>query len=319
MLISVIICTRNRARDLRSTLESLLTPANAQAKDWELVLVDNGSEDNTREVCTDFEKRFPEHVRVRTEQTRGHSRALNTAIAAVQGDIVAFTDDDVRCAPNYLEAIRDIFLHCDADGAQGRVLPEFAGSKPAWLDGQFGMTIALRDCGDDITELDGPLFGCNMIVRATVLRRIGGFAVELGPGTSGLAADVELTQRMRKAGCRLLYAPQIVVWHRIPAARLTKAYFRQRFFVNGRSVAYIDPLPASPIRFALYLLKLSLVKETQAIWYLSIGRPAEALRCQCDVSSQAGFFWQHWLFRRGVSSRLTSKLATAVKELHSAR
>src|SRR5271157_5172836 len=121
MFISVVICTRNRAESLRQTLDSLFGPGNLDLPDWE-VLVAESSTDHTPEVCREFQKRFPQHFRFVTEKRLGKSHALNTAIVTVKGDILAFTDDDVICAPDYIQAIRTVFAAHTADAAQGRVL-----------------------------------------------------------------------------------------------------------------------------------------------------------------------------------------------------
>lgn len=313
MFISVLICTRNRASSLRQTLESLFCPANLGSPDWEVVVVDNESDDNTSAVCRDFRERFPRHFRFLGEKKRGHSNALNSAIAAARGEILAFTDDDVQCAPDYLQGIRTVLGQYPADGVQGRVLPEFEGGRPEWLDSDFGLTIALRDCSNEVVDLEGPLFGCNMIVRGEVFRKIGGFSPELGPGAAGLGADTEITLRMREAGCRLIYAPQIIVWHHLPRERLTKSYFRKRFFTDGCSVAYFVPLPVSLPRFGLYVLKEWVWKEAEAIWHLCAGRPALALHCQCEARWHAGFLWQHWRFRWGIPRQVSGHLLTHLR------
>ncbi len=308
MFISILICTRNRADSLRQTLDSLFCRNNPQLPEWEAVVVDNDSDDHTAQVCRDFRERFPGHFRFLVEKKPGKSNALNTAIAAARGDILAFTDDDVLCAPGYLQGIRTVFDRYPADGVQGRILLDCEGGHPEWLDSYLGVILGWRDCGGEVIDLDGTLFGGNMVVQAEVFQKIGGFSPELGPGGVGHAEDTEFSLRMRQAGCRLIYAPQILVWHRLPRKRLTRALLRKGFFSNGRAQAYFAPLPVSLFRFGLYLVKESISKEVAAIWHLCAGRPALALRCQCDARSLAGWFWQHWLFKRGVPRRLSGNL-----------
>src|SRR5712692_5948951 len=308
MFVSVLISTRNRASSLRQTLESLFHPANLESSDWEVVVIDNDSDDNTSEVCRDFRERFSQHFRFLVEKKRGKRNALNTGIAAARGDVLAFTDDDVLCAPDFLQAIRLVFDEYAPDGVQGRVLLDCKGGWPEWLDSHLALTVAFRDCGDDVIELQGTLFGCNMVVRAEVFRKIGGFSPELGPGAIGLAEDTELTFRMRQDGCRLIYAPQIVVRHQLSRDRLTKSFLRERFFQNGRAEAYFAPLPVPLWRFGLYVAKEWVLKEPEALWHLCAGRPALALLRQCEVYSWAGFFWQHWCFKRGIACQLSVNL-----------
>jgi len=307
-LISILICTRNRADSLRQTLNSLFCPSNLRSPEWEAVVVDNDSDDHTAQVCRDFRERFPGHFRFLVETKHGKSNALNSAIAAARGDILAFTDDDVHCAPDYLHGIRTVFGQHTADGVQGRMLLDCEGGHPDWLDRYLGLTVGWRDCGDELIDLDGTLCGGNMIVRADVFQKIGTFAPELGPAGAGMSEDTEISLRMRQAGCRLLYAPQILIRHRLPRKLLTKAFIRKRFFQQGRAEAYYAPLPASLFRFGLYVVKETISKGGAAIWHLCAGRPALALRCQCEARSHAGFFWQHWLFRRGVPRTLSGNL-----------
>jgi glucosyl-dolichyl phosphate glucuronosyltransferase len=305
MFITVVICTRNRAESLRETLESLFCAGSLQAPDWEVLVVDNNSGDHTAEICREFQQRIPGHFRFLTERRPGKSRALNTAIAAAQGDILAFTDDDVLCAPDYIQSIRTFFGHHQADAVQGRVLLDCEGGHPDWLDRFLGLSVGWRDEGDEVIDLDGTLCGTNMVVRREVFQRIGGFRPELGPGVIGLGEETELSLRMRKIGCRLLYAPQILIRHRLPRRRLNRGFLRKRFFQQGRAAAYYAPLPVSLIRFGLYVVKETIVQEVAAIWHLRAGNPALALRCQCEARSHAGFLWQHSLFERRVPRALS--------------
>src|ERR1700676_554611 len=235
MFISVIICSRNRADSLRQTLESLLSPANLELPAWETVVVDNDSDDHTAQVCRDFQEKFPKNFRFLVEKEHGKSKALNSAIAVAKGDILAFTDDDVVCAVDYIEGIHTAFTLYQADAAQGRVLVDCQGGHPDWLDRFMGLTVGWRDCGDAVLELDGTLCGVNMVVRAEVFQKIGGFSPELGPVGTGMGEDTEVSLRMRQAGCRMIYAPQILIHHRLAKETLTKSHFRKRFFCQGRA------------------------------------------------------------------------------------
>jgi hypothetical protein len=103
---------------------------------------------------------------------------------------------------------------------------------------------------------------------------------------------------MRKAGHKLLYAPEIRVWHRLPADRLTKASFRERFFRVGKTEAYLMPLRWPLWRFGIYSVKRILLNTLQSVWLSATGKSAKSLVKQCDVYQVAGTLWQHWLFRR---------------------
>ena len=307
MFITVIICTRNRAESLRQALESFFCDSNLEAPNWEVLVVET-STDHTVEVCREFQQRFSQHFRFIEEKKLGKSNALNTAIQAAKGDVLAFTDDDVICEPNYIQGIATVFSSCSADAAQGRVLLDCEGGWPKWLDGNYlAMMADFRDYGNEVIDLDGTLCGTNMVVRREVFDKVGGFAPELGPGGLGMWEDTEISLRIRQAGYRIIYAPEILLRHPWSRERLTKSFLRSRYFGQGRAQAYYEPLPVSLPRFGAYVIKETILQEAMAIWHLCAGRSAAALTCQCQARSYAGLFWQHWLFRRGVPRKLSQR------------
>jgi glucosyl-dolichyl phosphate glucuronosyltransferase len=319
MFVTVVICTHNRAESLRQTLESLFSAENLASAGWELLVVDNCCKDHTADVCREFQQRFPKHLRLLTENRPGKSYALNTAITAAKGDVLALTDDDVLFGTDYIRAIHTVFTAYPVDAAQGRVLLDCEDGWPLWLEqGDLTLMANLRDFGDEVTEFKGTLCGTNMIVRADVFPKSGGFAPELGPAGVGMWEDTEISLRMRQAGCRMVYAPQILVRHQWQRGRLTKAFIRSRFFGQGRAQAYYADLPVSFFRFGLYVLKETMVAELTALWYRSTGRSGKAVRRQCEARGYAGLWWQHWLFKRGVPRHLSVDLLSCPDERTSA-
>jgi GT2 family glycosyltransferase len=307
MFVSVIICTRNRAEMLEKTLDSLFSPINLTLPDWEVLVVET-STDATKDVCQTFQQRFPRHFRFLSEQKLGKSHALNTGVSAANGDILALADDDVRFTPDYIQAINTVLNTYPADAVQGRVLLDCEGGYPDWLGtGDFAQMADLQDFGNEVKEWTGTLCGTNMIVRAEIFRKSGGYAPELGPSPDGVGMweDTEISLRMRQAGCRMIYAPQILVWHLWPQGRLTKTFVRSRFFGQGRARAYYEDLPVSMPRFALYAAKENILGELEALWHRCFGRPMKALERQCEARGYAGLLWQHWLFKRGLPRQLT--------------
>jgi glycosyltransferase involved in cell wall biosynthesis len=299
MIISIIICTRNRDESFHRAVASLFCPTNLEEPNWELLVVES-SQDRTVEICHDFQQRFPGHFRFVREDKVGKSYALNTAIVEAKGDVLAFTDDDVLFASDYVRSIRTVFSSSAVDAAQGRVVLDCEGGWPKWLDETYALMADYRDYGQEVVPLKGTLCGTNMVIRKQLFEQVGGFAPELGPGGIGVFEDTEISLRMHENGRRLIYAPQILVRHQWARDRLTKDFIRKRMFLHGRVNAFYDNLPVSLGRFGLYVAKQIVSKEFQAAWELSMGRPAVALHRQCEAREQAGFFYQHWLFRRGV-------------------
>jgi glycosyltransferase involved in cell wall biosynthesis len=241
--ITVLIATYNRADLLGRTLDSLAS--SHVAREWELVVVDNNSSDHTRAVVEMRAARYPVPLRYLFEPRQGKSIALNTAIARIAADVIAFTDDDVRVPPGWLEAISGaLFARPDIEYTGGPVRPMWEAPKPTWLDetGNLGGTIAVKDHGPQpfiFEDLSRTPLGVNMCVRRSLIGRIGGFRADLGRSGSSLLGQeqAEFFCRSRAAGARGLYVPEAGLEHFVPANRLTRRYFRKWWFWKGVSHA----------------------------------------------------------------------------------
>ncbi len=311
MRITVLIATRNRTASLPRTLESLLCPTNLQADNWEaIVITDASCRDASADICQQFGRRFPKHLRLLIQDKTGKSNALNLGIAAATTGIVAFTDDDVVVAPGYIQSIRKMFENYPADAVQGRVLLDCEGGLPSWICPRLKSFLSWRDFGDEVAEwthTTHTLTGTNMAVRAQAARMVGGFAPELGAGTAvGFAEDTEFSIRLRQAGCRFFYAPQIVVRHEFSKNRLTRWFFKKRYFRLGRSHAYYEPrLEVELWRYGYWQVRHVLSWESKALRYFFANRPADTLNCQCYAFEQLGLLAQHCRFWLGTPRRLS--------------
>jgi len=231
--IAVVICTRNRARKLPALFDSLAAAADAALGACEFVVVDNGSTDDTRATVESFAARSPAPCRYVSEARTGKSRALNTGVRSTGSPLLAFTDDDIVVAPDWLLRIRSEFLSDPGlDGLGGRVELR----DPACLP------IATRTSRERLAltreafTLDNPqIIGCNMALRRGPLERAGGFDENLGPGSPGVSGEeVDLLYRLLFGGARIAYVPEILVFHdheRRPGddhSALFEAYVRGR-------------------------------------------------------------------------------------------
>ena len=305
MLISVLICTRNRAESLRKTLESLFIPVNVASSDWECIVVDNNSTDTTSVVCETFASRFPGKLRSFVEKRVGKSNALNTGIAAALGAIVAMTDDDVLFDSGYLAGIRSVFSEYKTDAVLGRVELDFDGARPSWFDDYFAKMMSWRNYGDKVCEFEQGITGTNFMVTAEAFRKVGGFCPDLTSTGKAACEDMEFHRRLRGAGCKVLFAPQVLVHHQIPSDRMTKEFFLTRSYINGCSAAFFSPLPSSIGRFALYAVKAVAISYLTAFGYRLAGKESQALQVRCDAIEQIGLLRQHWQFRKSGYPQLT--------------
>jgi glycosyltransferase involved in cell wall biosynthesis len=240
---SIVIATYKRAADLRETLASLsgLRPDGP----WEVIVVDNNSPDDTREVVDEAARTFPVDLRYLFEREQGRSPALNAGIRAARGDIIATTDDDVRVPPDWLNRAAEGLdrLRCDYVG--GRVLPIWGGPRPVWLPNHGGKqwaVIALLDYGDQPIEFGARVpLGVNMAFRRSAFDAAGLFDPNTGRKAGTLLGQEvrEWCIRARAAGVRGFYVPEMRLEHIIPADRLCKKYFRRWFYWRGISRAML--------------------------------------------------------------------------------
>jgi len=240
MKFSLIIATYNRADYLRDTLASLAELKTAES--WELIVVDNNSSDATRAVVEEAAERFPVELRYFFESEQGKSAAMNTGVRAARGDVLAFTDDDVRVEADWLDRAGEALDRHACDFVGGKVLPIWGGARPAWLpdhSGQHWAVIALLDYGPEPIELvnRSPL-GVNMAIRRDVITQMGlWWDNRVGRQGNTLRGQEqrEWCMRARAAGLRGFYAPDMIVHHIVPQDRLNKRYFRRWMYWNGIS------------------------------------------------------------------------------------
>jgi len=246
MTFSVIIATHNRAGHLRDTLRSLASVSTAAS--WEVIVIDNNSQDATRDVVTTAAASFPVPLRYVFEAEQGKAAALNAGMRLATGTIFAFTDDDARFEPDWLDQAARTLEQTGGDYVGGKVLPLWGGPRPAWLPDRNGVqwgVIALLDLGPEPVEfgqgkVHWPL-GVNMAVRREVFDRTGPWDNRFDRKGNTLRGQGqrEWCLRARAAGLRGFYAPGMEVHHIVERERLNKQYFRRWFYWHGISRAIL--------------------------------------------------------------------------------
>ena len=131
--VSVIIGTYNRCEVLRGALESLMNQ-DAAGTEYEVIVVDNNSTDDTRSMVENLREKLGRNNLVYCfERRQGVSHARNRGITAARGCLIAFTDDDIRPARNWIASVHESFNKFpNADCIGGKVLPQQATEFPAW-------------------------------------------------------------------------------------------------------------------------------------------------------------------------------------------
>src|SRR5208282_6191977 len=141
MDITVILCTYNRCESLARALDSVAAQILPESIEWEVLVTDNNSNDQTRDVVKDRCHRYPGHFRYLFESQQGKSHALNAGIREARGDILAFTDDDVTVEPTWLRTLTSPLQKSEWAGSGGRIQLDRALSPPRWLalDGPYSL------------------------------------------------------------------------------------------------------------------------------------------------------------------------------------
>jgi glycosyltransferase involved in cell wall biosynthesis len=310
---TILICTYNRARRLREMLLSLAETRTVRA--WDVMVVDNNSGDDTREVVESLIAGYPAPLFYVFEPRQGKSHALNSGIEQSRGDVIVMTDDDVLVGPEWVDASCTILdMHPDIDYSGGPVRPIWGAVPPAWLDqrrGDLWGTLAILDYGPApfvFEERQRVPLGANMAVRRRLIERIGGFHPELGRrGRSLLGQEqAEFFARAREFGARGAYVPHMEVQHHVPAERLTKDYFRRWWYWKGVSRARVDamhhrtelgldlravPYLARVPRFIWGLLPRAIMRWVRAAL---TGRTLDAMRAQMLIAYAIGYVRACW-------------------------
>jgi glucosyl-dolichyl phosphate glucuronosyltransferase len=240
MQVSVVICTWNRCELLRSTLESFRSLVVPAEQEWELLVVNNNSPDATDEVVTAYQALLP--LRRLFESEVGLSRARNTGARAATGELILFTDDDIRVDPNwmtaYLEAVK---RWPNAGYFGGEIRPWFAAEVPSWVKRNqtalAGM-LCLRDVGPVSRGFRPGEFpyGPNMAVRRRALA-LASFDERVGRKGHEQMRNSEhsLFWSLQEQGVPGVWVPGAQVYHYIPRRRANFRYLWNYYRGIGRS------------------------------------------------------------------------------------
>jgi glycosyltransferase involved in cell wall biosynthesis len=283
--LSVIIPTRNRAKSLKVLLDSLQSAARPNSTKVEIIVVNNGSTDETSQILNEEAGiARPLELVVLHQPIPGKANAINLALTVARGEILMIVDDDVSIHPQCLVKHLDAYEQSSFSAVQGKVQP---GRDP---EGQCAdlrqlqkYNIPLVDYGDAIIQIQG-LTGTNMSFKREVLERIGAFDVRLGPGAAGFSEDTEFSMRIRRAGFKIGYTPHAIVYHELNPQRYGRAY--------NRDVEYRKGLSRSLYRqdsITFKVLPNLLANCLRYGVYLALGRSQKAYRTEGRIMKCCGY------------------------------
>ncbi len=279
MDVSVIVCTYNRSDLLTKTLDSLRTQCVGSSYQWEVIVVDNNSKDDTKEVIHQWSLKFPVPITYLFEARQGKCYALNTGIGAASGSIIAFTDDDCQVEATWVQSVVDSIRKWNADGLGGRILPLWPSQPPKWIleHRRFRDTLAIleddsvRQVGYGVWEKENGLriWGANLAFRREVFATVGTFNIKRGPkgNKHHNGEEAEFVRRALDMGKKIVFDPTPVVFHHIPRERLLKKYFRKYAFDVGEGDALYSGVPSSWHLFGIRPYLLRILGEQIWIWF----------------------------------------------------
>ena len=235
MDLSLVIATFNRCDRLKQTLARIEDQQIDIDVDWELVIVDNRSTDQTSEFVTRFAAETNLNVTVVHESTPGLGNARNAAIKVSSGEIVAFTDDDCLPADDFLQQILDVFREdADIGFVGGRILLHDPSDQPITI---LESTVREEIPAGQFIEA-GVIHGANFSFRRKALIASGGFDPFFGAGSFYSGEDVDAIARVSAVGWKGAYDPRPLVFHHHGRKTAKDVESLERIYAHGRGAYY---------------------------------------------------------------------------------
>jgi glycosyltransferase involved in cell wall biosynthesis len=259
MTLSIIICSYNRASYISDALTSLYNQS-SELDNFEVIIVDNNSTDNTKEVYAAWRQaNVNGQFNFISENQQGASFARNTGAAIAKGEWVCFMDDDAVATADY---VKNIIKHIQDQpfivGFGGRIIPKYIPAEPKWMSYYVSSLVGNFDYAPTACAFENGKYPLesNMIVKKSVYDQIGGFNVNL-PGVVGTlrigGEGKELFYKILALGHKIYYDPSICIHHVVEVKKLTSEYMYRVASGIGRG----EKTRTSAISRAAYLKKIA--------------------------------------------------------------
>lgn len=264
---TVVICTKDRIKDLSRCLKSLAESlAGEKPGQWDVLIVDNASSDGTGDQACVLAEGYPVRLSVTREERLGLAIARNTGLREARGEIVIFVDDDITFFSGWISAWEKAFLDDSLAAAGGPIIPVFPDSVPDWYrEGVIadGGTTGLYEHGCEVSEYEadngvGHPRGGNMAIRRMLALQSGGFREDLGWGKKKIPGEeTEFFKRLHAEGNRILYLPGARVHHHLNESQMNLKHFREWHEGYGRASILMKP-PVGHLSWSLKFIEQAL-------------------------------------------------------------
>ncbi len=295
--LSIVICSYNRAKYIADALDSLYNQT-AALSDFEVLLVDNNSTDETPQVYHSWRKKHPEgNFQYITETQQGASYARNTGASLAKSSWICFMDDDAVAFPDFVQnIIKHTIDNPAVVGFGGKIIPKYIPEKPKWMSHYVSSLVGNFDYSPVPCVFKNGKYPLesNMVVKKSIFDEIGGFNTSL-PGVVGNVRiggeGKELFYKIMEQGNSIHYDPSIVVYHVVETGKLTKEYLYRVASGIGRGER-VRTLSISKLTFTAkvleYILKLG-AAVVLGIKYAILGNPSQTWKViQFRIDAMSG-------------------------------
>ena len=248
--LSVVVPTLNRKNSLKTTLNSIAKQTLPQSE-FEVIVVDNGSTDETETVVKSFHPKIKNFQYLYTVEPGLHV-GRHLGLKKSKSSILVYTDDDIEAFPGWLAAIKDTFKEDKKTClVGGKNLPKFEVDPPVWLKeiwskkskyGKAYSYLSISDLGNKVKKINPYyIWGCNFSVRKSILIESEGFHPDGMPsGLTKYRGDGEsyIARFVLSKGYKSIYNPQASIFHLISKEKMTIDYLCKKAYMAGVSESY---------------------------------------------------------------------------------
>jgi glycosyltransferase involved in cell wall biosynthesis len=259
-MISIIICTYNRADIISYCLESFVSQTAGQDL-FEVIVIDNNSKDNTKEIVLRFESKI-KNLRYVFEKEIGLSHARNLGYREAKFNWISYVDDDAKAYPDYVERACWVITTHGFDCFGGRFLPWYLHPKPKWLPNEFGEFPLLRkDVG--MLPPNKDVAGGVIVFKKAVLEVVNGFPIALGMSgnTVGYGEENWVQDQLRRRSYTIGFDPLLKIDHLVAAYKYELRWHFRRQYAKGRADKILDSKAGGSLISLLWAFGVS-IKES---------------------------------------------------------
>jgi glucosyl-dolichyl phosphate glucuronosyltransferase len=240
-VVTVVICTYNRASVLKLALQSLVEQT-AEKNSFKIIVVDNNSTDDTKKVVEDFKNKLS--LKYVFEDKQGLSHARNRGYQEADTEYVAYLDDDAKADRNWVNIMSKIIQEEKVEVFGGPYHPYYLDEPPLWIKDSRLQQVDYGDSARILTENEY-INGTNMVYRRGLLEKYNGFRTDLGMAGKAIAygEETELQKRFRKDKMTIKVYPDLLVYHLVPEYKMKLGWYLKAAIGSRKSILKMTPLP----------------------------------------------------------------------------